>query len=403
MRIAVVCSIGVLLTSQPPGVRTSLVVLLVAATAYAGIVFAYPALEVRRTSYRWAITGLDSLFTLTFVALTGGAQSPVVSVLVLVVIASAARLTFSEAIVSGVLLGTGFVAVAILPSEPAASALSPTFRSVWWAVYLVFAAFITAGLSSLAERERRSSLRAMVEAEAEHAVAEEERDLRRRLLASYQAQQDGLQVLVHEFRTPITSLEALTAALTSKDHMTESDRAASVQLTNRHAQHLHDMIDALSDVALSRHPTFATGRVRPVDVADVITVAASTVGLTSPRLQLSMRDAIGTVRLDAQGLRRVLTNLLDNAARHSRDAAVEVTCAQDGSDILITIADRGPGIPPQSQGELTTKYISVGEQRGTAGLGLWIVQQILEAIGGRLDFVARDGGGLIVTARVPAT
>ncbi|MCE5292230.1 MAG: HAMP domain-containing histidine kinase [Nocardiaceae bacterium] len=114
-----------------------------------------------------------------------------------------------------------------------------------------------------------------------------------------------------------------------------------------------------------------------------------------------MRDAIGMVRLDAQGLRRVLTNLLENAARHSRDAPVGVTSARDGSDILIVIADRGPGIPLESQGELTTKYISVGEHRGTAGLGLWIVQQILEAIGDRLDFAARNGGGLIATVRVP--
>lgn len=94
----------------------------------------------------------------------------------------------------------------------------------------------------------------MVEAEAEHAVAEEERDLRRRLLEAHQAQQDGLQVLVHKFRTPIASLEALTSALTSNTRMTEADRAESVQLTNRHAQHLRDMIDALSDVASSRHP-----------------------------------------------------------------------------------------------------------------------------------------------------
>ncbi|MCE5292231.1 MAG: hypothetical protein LLG14_23755 [Nocardiaceae bacterium] len=158
VRIAVVFSIGVLRATQRPEVNPFLVVLLVAATAYAGVVFAYPALEVRRTPYRWAITGFDSLFTLTFVALTGGAYSPVVSVLVLVVIASAARLSFGEAIVAGVLLGTGFVAVAMLFSAPAPTDQSPTFRSGWWAAYLMFAAIITAGLSSLAERERRSSV-----------------------------------------------------------------------------------------------------------------------------------------------------------------------------------------------------------------------------------------------------
>ena len=65
------------------------------------------------------------------------------------------------------------------------------------------------------------------------------------------------------------------------------------------------------------------------------------------------------------------------------------------------VADRGPGVPAESLGELTTKYVSVGGQRGTAGLGLWIVQQIAEAMGGRVDFAARDGGGLVATFRAP--
>ncbi len=69
--------------------------------------------------------------------------------------------------------------------------------------------------------------------------------------------------------------------------------------------------------------------------------------------------------------------------------------------MVLTVADRGPGMPADGLGQLTTKYVSVGGQRGTAGLGLWIVQQIVEAMGGRVDFSARDGGGLLATCRAP--
>lgn len=401
VRVAVVISVGVLLAVEPPGVRVYAAILAAAALVYAAIVFVHPQLEVRRTRYRWLVTGFDSMFTLVSIALTGGVHSPVVSVLVLVVIASAARLSFTETLALGVLLGGGYIAVALLASTAASAALAPAPQSSWWALYLVFTAIITAGLSSLAEREHQSSVRALVEAEAEHAAAEEERDLRSRLLQSYQSQQDGLQVLVHEFRTPIASLEALTDALASARPMSESDRVASLQLAHRHAQHLGDMLDALSDVALSRRPTFSAGRVRRVDIAGLITAAADAVGLVSPQLRLTVSGDVGAVAVNAQGLRRVLTNLLENASRHSRDAPVDVTCARTGADIVIEIADRGPGIPAQSLGELTAKYVSVGDRRGTAGLGLWIVQQILEAIGGRVDFSARDGGGLVATVRAP--
>ena len=296
------------------------------------------------------------------------------------------------------LLGAGYLVVALRTDAPVFVTPDPWRQSGWTALYLIFVAIMTAGLSALAEREQQSRVRALVEAEAEHAAAEEERDLRARLLQSYQSQQDGLQVLVHEFRTPIASLGALMDAVNSGD-LAPEDREMSLRLAGRHVQHLADMIGALSDVALSRRPTFSTGRVQRVRVTDVVVAAADAVGLTAPRLRVAT-DA-GEVAVNAQGLRRVLTNLLENASRYGGDAPVEVTCTRDGVDLIISVADRGPGIPAQSLGEVTAKYVSAGGQRGTAGLGLWIVQQISEAMGGRVQFSAREGGGLVATFRTP--
>lgn len=402
VRVAVVSSIGVLLAIGPDWIRQHAglaFAVLAAAMLYSVVLLANARLEVRRTRYAWLISTLDSAFTLALIALTGGLHSPVVAVLVLAVVASAARLSFTETLAVAVLLGAGYVAVALSLAPGSASALPPWLQSSWSALYLVFTAIITAGLSALAEREHRSRIRALVEAEAEHAAAEEERDLRARLLRSYQSQQDGLQVLVHEFRTPITSLEALMEALASEAPMSEADRRAGLRLAERHVHHLSDMLDALSDVALSRRPTFSSGRVRRVDVTELIGAAADAAGLAPPRLRVS--GEVGPVTVNAQGLRRVLTNLLENAARHGRDATVDVTCAKTGAELVITVLDRGPGIPADSLGELTGKYVSIGGQRGTAGLGLWIVQQIVEAMGGRVDFAARDGGGLAATFRMP--
>lgn len=403
VRMAVVASVGVLLLVGPAWVRQHVPAttgILVAATVYAALLVANPQFEVRRTRYSWAVSLADSAITLAWIAFTGGPHSPVVSVLPLVVIASAARLSFIETLFLSTLLGAVYTAVIVSSSSPAATALPPRLQAGWWALYLLFAAVLTAGLSTLAEREHRSRLRALVEAETQYAVAEEERDLRSRLLTSYQSQQDGLQVLVHEFRTPITSLEALLEALADTAPMSDADRSTSLALAGRHTRHLADMLDALSDVALSRRPTFSTGRVRQVDIADIITAAADAVGLAPPRLQLAITADISAVAINAQGLRRVLTNLLENAARHGRDAPVDVTCSRHGNDLVIAVADRGPGIPDENLGELTAKYVSAGGQRGTAGLGLWIVQQIAEAMGGRVNFAARAGGGLVATFRV---
>lgn len=404
MRVAVVLSIGVVLLIGPEWARryvTATVVVLVCAMAYSAVMMANPRLEVRRTRYAWLVSSLDAGFTLTFISLTGGLHSPVVAVLVLVVITSAARLSFTETLVVGVLLGAMYILIALTTTPVVQVAPPPILEAGWTALYVVMAVIVSAGLSTLAEREHRSRIRALVEAEAEHFAAEEERDLRARLLRSYQSQQDGLQVLVHEFRTPIASLEALTDAITSVSALSDSDRATGLQLACRHARHLADMLDALSDVALSRRPTFSAGPVRRVEIAAVIAAAADAVHLTPPRLRLTVTGDVGTVVINAQGLRRVLTNLLENASRHGRGAPVDVTCARSGNELVIAVLDQGPGIPTESLGELTSKYVSVGGQRGTAGLGLWIVQQIVEAMGGRVDFSARNGGGLVATFRAP--
>ena len=404
VRMAVVASVGVLVLVGPAWVRQHVpaaVGILIAATVYAVVLLANPKFEARRTRYSWAVALADSAITLAWIAFTGGPHSPVVAVLPLVVIASAARLSFIETLLLSTLLGLAYTAVIVPSSSTPATALTPWLQASWWALYLLFAAVLTAGLSTLAEREHRSRLRALVEAETQHAAAEEERDLRSRLLTSYQSQQDGLQVLVHEFRTPIASLEALLDALAGISPMTDADRSTSLQLASRHTRHVVDMLDALSDVALSRRPTFSGGRIRQVDVADIVTAAADAVGLTAPRLQLAMTADLSAVAINAQGLRRVLTNLLENAARHGRGAPVDVTCSRHGNDLVIAVADRGPGFPDEQVGELTAKYVSAGGQRGTAGLGLWIVQQITDAMGGRVNFAARAGGGLVATFRVP--
>jgi len=307
VRMAVVASVGVLVLVGPAWVRQhvpAVVGILIAATVYAVVLLANPKFEARRTRYSWAVALADSAITLAWIAVTGGPHSPVVAVLPLVVIASAARLSFIETLLLSTLLGLAYTAVIVPSSSMPATAPTPWLQASWWALYLLFAAVLTAGLSTLAEREHRSRLRALVEAETQHAAAEEERDLRSRLLTSYQSQQDGLQVLVHEFRTPIASLEALLDALAGISPMTDADRSTSLQLASRHTRHVVDMLDALSDVALSRRPTFSGGRVRQVDVADIVTAAADAVGLTAPRLQLAMTADLTAVAINAQGLRR---------------------------------------------------------------------------------------------------
>lgn len=403
VRAAVVLSIVVLTATGPDWMRRHPVVLsivLAATLIYAAVLMAHPRYEVRSTRFAWLVAALDATFTVTLIGLTGGASSPVVAVLALAVIASAARLSFLQCLSLAVLMGLGYLAVVSFVTVGDA-ALAPLTLGLWWALYMVFIAVLSGGLAVLIEREHRSRVDALVEAEAEHAAAEEERDLRARLLRSYEVQQEGLQVLLHEFRTPVASLDALAGALTDATPMPDADREAAIRLAGRHARHLTDMLDALSDVNLSRQPAFSSGRVRRVDVAELVSEAGHAVGLGPPRLRVSTTGDVSAVQVDAQGLRRVLTNLLENAARHGRGRPIDVECERLDDRLRVSVSDRGPGLPEAALGELTGKFVSLSDRRGTAGLGLWIVQQIIDAFGGTLQFITRQEGGLTASFTVP--
>lgn len=405
VRVAVVLSIVVLVFTGPEWLRQyqlATAAVLGVALAYAAFLMTRPQFEVRRTRYSWLVSAVDASVTLAVIGLTGGAASPMAVVLVLAVIASATRLNFVECLILAASLGTAYVLVVLSTDSVRDATLSRPLQGLWWALYLVFVAVLTGGLSLLVEREHRSRVRALVEAETEHAAAEEERDLRARLLRSYETQQEGLQVLLHEFRTPVASLDALATALTDPSApMSPADRDAALGLTVRHARHLTDMLDALADVALSRRPTFSSGRVRQVDVAALVAEAGDAAGVRPPRLRVTLSGHLSEVHVDAQGLRRVLTNLLENAARHGRGLPIDVECGRDDHLLTISVLDRGPGVAQEQLGELTEKFVSLSDRRGTAGLGLWIVQQIVDALGGTLTFSARTGGGLAATFRVP--
>lgn len=405
VRALVVVSVACLIAIGPDWARQHVVAALAAlavAVAYALLLLSKPHLEIRRTRYSWLVTTVDACIGLVVIGLTGGPSSPTVSILVLVVVATAARSRALVAFGLTVAIGVVYTLMVLFWHTDEPNELSPVWTAIWWSIYLIFTAAMATALSVAAEREQHSMLLARIEADAEHAAAEEERDLRTRLLQSYQSQQDGLRVLLHEFRTPLVSLQALGQAMSDQDTpMSRSDRAVSVRLANAHIRHLNDMLDALGDVALSWRPAFSSGRVATVDLEDLVVAAADAVGLRPPRLAVRIFGHASHVHADVQALRRVLTNLLENASRHGRDKPIDVTCSIDDGELAISVMDRGPGVPPESLGQLTAKYVSLGDQRGTAGLGLWIVQQIVDATGGRLYFTDRPGGGLVATFHMP--
>ena len=105
-----------------------------------------------------------------------------------------------------------------------------------------------------------------------------------------------------------------------------------------------------------------------------------------------------------QALRRILTNLIDNAIKFGGDA--EVMVSRESGNLAIAVLDRGPGIPEAELERVMQPFyrLETSRNRGTGGtgLGLAIAQQLAQAMGGRLALANRQGGGLQATLTLPA-
>jgi K+-sensing histidine kinase KdpD len=152
--------------------------------------------------------------------------------------------------------------------------------------------------------------------------------------------------------------------------------------------------------------TESLGAPQRIEAADVympelIRSAASAAGLGADRTSTSIDPGLKVLHTDSRKLFRILTNLLENADKHSpARERIEVRLALRKGMVELAVLDRGPGIPPELTSEALQKWVSFGQHR-SSGLGMWIVSQFIAALDGEVAVDPRPGGGLIVRARFP--
>jgi two-component system, OmpR family, sensor histidine kinase PrrB len=195
----------------------------------------------------------------------------------------------------------------------------------------------------------------------------------------------------HELRTPLTSLEANLAS--------DSKDAARAD-----ARRLGALVEQLQ--ALARGEAGAPAAPEDVDVAEVVDSALAGLRVRHPSLsaELDAPEPGPVVRGDAEGIRMLVDNLLENAARHGRpngkvEAIVE---APSGGGVRIVVNDDGPGIPPDEREAVLERFARGRGARGPgSGLGLAIASTQAQRHGGTLQLGDSPLGGARAAADLP--
>ncbi|MCO5166518.1 MAG: ATP-binding protein [Planctomycetes bacterium] len=208
---------------------------------------------------------------------------------------------------------------------------------------------------------------------------------------------EALALISHDLRTPIGTI-ALRAEVLQRTLLErgEAELARAAGQVLQGARRIGAMADALS--AASDPQAVARLDLAPVDLLSVVSDAVehTVPPAARARVVVERQDELPPVRVDPERIERAVANMAANALKYSPpDAPVRVRLRRVDGEVIVSVEDRGVGIPPDELPRLFEKSFRARTAGGVEGLGLglYIVRRIAEAHGGRVWAESRVGQG----------
>ena len=214
-----------------------------------------------------------------------------------------------------------------------------------------------------------------------------------------------LDSVTHEFRTPLTSIKASVTSLMSNRGLNEDDRQELMTVINEESDRLNRLVGEAAEVAQLESHEFQLD-LQPCRLVDLAEAAVAEVKQVMGRHPVEIRvPADITMRLDADRMKEVLVQLLENAAKYSPpESPIRITAEVKNASLELSVADQGAGIDDMEQALIFDKFYRGKNQRyrvqGT-GMGLAIVKAIVEAHGGKIGVTSQLGCGSVFHVTLP--
>jgi two-component system OmpR family sensor kinase len=227
------------------------------------------------------------------------------------------------------------------------------------------------------------------------------------------ASQDRLRRFVadasHELRTPLTSIRGYAELFRRGADSRPEDLAKSMQRIEAEAARMGVLVEDL--LLLARLDQGRPLEREPVDLGPVVEEAVDSARAVEPSRPIDLELHSPTSVIGDEGrLRQAVDNLLDNARVHTpASSRVRVTLGSDADseDVLLSVADEGPGLTSDVATRAFERFYrgdpSRSRSMGGAGLGLSIVAAIVEAHGGTVTVRSEEGAGATFEVRLPVS
>jgi two-component system, OmpR family, sensor histidine kinase KdpD len=215
-----------------------------------------------------------------------------------------------------------------------------------------------------------------------------------------------LSSVSHDLRTPLASIKAAASSLLQEDvHWDEETKRSFARSIEHEADRLNRLVSNLLDMSRIEDGALKPEKefyMLPELIQDVL-------GRLKPLLncrvvRTEVPADLPPVELDYMQIDQVLTNLIENAVRYTpKDSPIDISAHREGSQVVISVADRGPGIHSGDLDRVFDKFYRVldGKSPTGSGLGLAVCKGLVEAHGGRIWAEPREGGGVVFSVSLP--
>ena len=235
----------------------------------------------------------------------------------------------------------------------------------------------------------------------------------RRLLASEGARLDALQradeqrrtmlrAVSHDLRTPLATIHAAASELAGPIDYDSTTRDELLGLVIDEAERLDRIVRNLLDLSRIEAGALLPDR-QPVDLGELLTASVARLDrlVSGVTLAITVEDDLPLVDVDYSQLDQVITNLLENAVRHSPSGSVvsvDLTAADD--HVRLAVRDQGAGIADQVRGLIFVPFARATGSN-TTGVGLAICKVVVDAHDGTITADDAPGGGAVFTVVLP--
>jgi len=208
--------------------------------------------------------------------------------------------------------------------------------------------------------------------------------------------------VAHEFKSPLTSIRGAAELLAEGAAEDPAARRQFLRNIELDAQRLERLVSRLLE--LSRIEASSEAPVE-VELPALLERAIERSQGPDQIIELSYESPVTLLRVRSTDVETAVLNLLDNALRFSPDGApvrVVVKSDPDARELLVSVVDRGPGVPEAHRARVFDRFFTTEAQREGTGLGLAIVSSVAHAHGGSVEVDETPGGGATFTLRLPS-